>query len=596
MHRVSYVAIENLRACRSIRLPLGPYTPLVGQNNTGKSTILEAIKWALKPAALKSTDFCDPLKPVIVSLKIEGVTAELLNNVPDKKHRSAIEPYCLNGELWIRVHATGPTAKAQAAQVWDVDKYSGAGVPAEWRDYPTGLPQAVSALLPDPLYIEAMDDVAEDLGRAKAGTTIKLLLDEIMAPILAAHTELQQALETMRGVLGVDGASRSSHLQEFDAEATSALEAFFPGLTLDLDIKTVDIKDFFKAGDLNVTDKTTGDRRRFDQMGTGAQRAIQMALIRHLAQARNPNRGKTSRRLLLIDEPELYLHPQGVVRLREALAELSKTGFQIIFSTHSPMMLSRENAADTLIVSKPDSSGATVRTPLRDAVKQALQDAPSQSRTLFELGNLADIYFSDKVVLCEGKTDRRLLPLAYERLYAETPEAKGISFISIGSCADIPKALPVLKAMGIPAYAIADLDFAFTYARQGNQALLAGDAREVADAKKVLTTLVATDGVCLGTNGLPMKSKTGGPSAENAWELFAAHEDGSKIAAEVHSQLKSVSVWIWKQGCIETVTGEPGKGESAIGAQEEWLLESDAQTVCAMMPAFKECLDWVRSQ
>lgn len=577
-------------------MPLGPYTPLVGQNNTGKSTILQAIRWALKPSALKASDFCDLSKPLAVSMKIEGVTEEILRRVPERKHRTAIAPYCRDGVLWIRVHATGTKANAQSRHVWDADRYSGEDVPAVWRDYPTGLPQAVSALLPEPLYIEAMHDVTEDLGKAKAGTTIKRLLDEIMTPVLSAHSELQEALDTMRGVLSVSGKSRSSHLEDFDAQSTKALEAFFPGLLLDLDIQVVDIRDLFKAGDLNVTDKTTNDRRRFDEMGTGAQRAIQMALVRYLAQLRYPDSEAKSRRLLLIDEPELYLHPQGVVRLRNALGQLSERGFQVVFSTHSPLMLSRENAADTLIVRKTDASGAAVRIPLRDAVEKALQDAESQSRTLFELGNLAEIYFSDKVVLCEGKTDRRLMPLAYERLYAESPESAGISFVSVGSCADIPKALPVLRAMGISACAVADLDFAFTHARVGSHALLTLDSPEMNEAKRLLATLAADSGIALGDNGLPVKSKTGGLTAAEAWERFAAHADGSSIVGVVHEQLKYKSVWIWKEGSIETITGRARKGEGAIIDQEHLLLSQGASQIEATMPALKYCLDWVRAQ
>jgi hypothetical protein len=38
------------------------------------------------------------------------------------------------------------------------------------------------ALLPDPLTVQAMNDIGEDLGKGKAGTTINNLLDEIMGP------------------------------------------------------------------------------------------------------------------------------------------------------------------------------------------------------------------------------------------------------------------------------------------------------------------------------------------------------------------------------------------------------------------------------
>ncbi len=139
---------------------------------------------------------------------------------------------------------------------------------------------------------------------------------------------------------------------------------FFPGLALDLDLQVVQVKEFFKAGDLHVTDRMTGGRRRFDQIGTGAQRSIQMTLICYLAEARSSTPKEASRRLLLIDEPELYLHPQGVRRLRQALSELANAGFQIVFSTHSPLMLSRENAANTVIVCKTFEDGVMTRKEL----------------------------------------------------------------------------------------------------------------------------------------------------------------------------------------------------------------------------------------
>lgn len=161
--------------------------------------------------------------------------------------------------------------------------------------------------------------------------------------------------------MSTDGRQRSGHLIEFDQQATKTLEHFFPGLALDLDLQVVDVKEFFKAGDLHVTDKLTGDRRRFDQMGTGAQRAIQMALIRYLAQTRSATAEYPSRRLLLIDEPELYLHPQGIRRLRQALPTLSQAGFQVVFATHSPLMLNRDNAADTVIVRKSKETGCLTR-------------------------------------------------------------------------------------------------------------------------------------------------------------------------------------------------------------------------------------------
>lgn len=593
MHRLSHLVIKNFRACRDVSLPLEGYTPLVGQNNTGKSTILQAVEWVLKPKALSTTDFADPDNPVEVAACIDGVSDEVLNQIPDANHRRAIAPYCREGRLWIRVAATGTSAKAIRKQVWDVDQCPHDGRPEHWRNYPTGLPEAVSALLPEPLVVQAMHDVGEDLGKAKGGTTIKGLLDEIMGPLLEAHAELQSALDTIHHVLSADGDNRSDHLQQFDTDATNALTHFFPGLTLDLDLQVVDVKEFFKAGDLHVTERSTGDRRRFDEMGSGAQRGIQMALIRYLAKMRTSEADNPARRLLLIDEPELYLHPQGVRRLRHALASLSDAGFQVVFSTHSPLMLSRDNAADTVVVGKTAEEGVETHKPLRQTVEEAIEGAESQSRALFELSNLAEIYFAERVVICEGKTDRRLLPLAYEQLYGQPPELDHIAFVSLGSCADIPKALPVLTAMGIRACAVADLDFAYTHARKGG--LLRREASDIVDAQRVLARLQPEHGFLLNGNGFPQSDKQNGWLAADVWACFAADGEGRAIAEGSHADLKEQGVWAWPQGCIEQITGIDAKGEDAIIEQEQWLNEMSATDIENQMPAFKACFDWIRS-
>ncbi|MEI2453121.1 ATP-dependent endonuclease [Lysobacter firmicutimachus] len=592
MHRVSHIHITNFRACRHVSLLLGDLTPLVGQNNTGKSTVLSAIGLVLSPSALTNGDFSDPSLPVTVAACIEGIDATLLATIPDPKHRSAMSPYIVDEKLWIRISAAA-AGKKPTQQVWEPSSYTGIGIPEQWRAYPTGLPEAVSALLPEPLHIVAMEDLTEDLGKAKSGTTIKGLLDEVMAPVLATHESLSSALATIREILSTNGTERSPHLRTFDKKATEALADFFPGLSLDVDLPIVDLKEFFRAGDLYVTDQLTGERRRFDQMGTGTQRAIQMALVRYLAEARKPENSISYRRLLLIDEPELFLHPQGVRHLREALRNLAGAGFQVVFSTHSPLMLSKEIAPDTVIVSRK-STGTTVRRPLREAVTSALSDSESQSRALFQLGNVAEIYFCEKIILCEGKTELRLLPLAYERIYGHAPELDRICFVSLGSGSDITKGLPVLHVMGISAFAVADLDFAFVEARKGGaSAWLSKDADDLKQVKAILARLSASSGLPLGENGLPIKG--GGHTAAETWAAFAQDSEGKTYAESAHDALIAKGVWLWSTGCIEHVIGASDKGEDAIFYQENCLSVLGPSEIEASMPALKALFEWIRS-
>jgi putative ATP-dependent endonuclease of the OLD family len=593
MHKIGFIDIVGLRACHHVSLPLESFTPLVGQNNAGKSTILFALAWVLKPTALEPTDFSKAGEPILVTARIDGITEEVQKLIPEPKHQAAIAPFCASGSMWIRVVGIAPGARGFTCEVFDVEKYAGRGVPVAWRNYPTGLPQAVSALLPEALQIDAMEDLGEDLGKAKAGSTLKSLLDLIMGPIVEAHAELLAAMQTVQNILSTEGKSRSGHLKTFDEGATKALADFFPGLAIELGLQTVEMKEFFKAGSLNVTDVETGDRRTFDQLGTGSQRAIQMALIRHLADLKMGPKPVAVRRLLLIDEPELYLHPQGVKRLRQALATLSHIGFQVVYATHSPLMLSRENAADAVIIRKDKAHGTLARLPLRHAVAGAFDDAQAQSRTLFELGNLAEIYFCDLAVLCEGKTEKRLLPLLYERLRGRHPELDQVAFVAVGACSDIPKALPVLAAMGIQACGIADLDFAFTEARKGQQPMLPKDDETLVRSKDVLKRLQPQHGYPLGDNGLPMKDKKTGWQAADTWAVFAQDADGAQISAGLHDALLERRLWVWKVGCMENVIGHEEKGEDAILAQELSISAMDAAAIEKSMPTVVKCFGWL---
>ncbi|MBK9497780.1 MAG: AAA family ATPase [Leptospiraceae bacterium] len=595
MHEISYISINNFRACKSIEFPLGGYTPLVGQNNSGKTTILDAIQWVLKPTTLSESDFNDVNKPVQVIIKIEGITSNLLEKIIEKKHKAAIEPYCKDGVLWISVKNTPPSAgKASIIQeIWDIEKYSDNGIPSQWRSYPTGLPQAVNILIPTPLYITAMDDLSEDLGKAKAGTTIKDLLDEIMKPILSTHAELKSAMKTISDILCVDGETRSDILKKFDTEATNYVSEFFPGLSLDINLQMVDIKDFFKAGDLYVTEKYTGDRRRFDNIGSGAQRSIQMALVRYLAEYKSKNPENVSRRLLFIDEPELYLHPQGVRRLREALYKLSNSGFQIIFSTHSPLMLNRENASNTIIINKDNTHGVIRKMPLKQAVQTAFSDAEAQSRTIFELGNLAEIYFSKTVIICEGKTDYRILPLIYEKIYDHSPDLEQICFVPVGSCSSIAKAQKVLEAMEINAIGIADLDFAFTHARV--QKIISND-EDMKRTQERLKFLQKENKFFLDlVTGLP--NNKGDIDAEAAWGLFANDGEGKKIVTKVHNELKEKKIWVWKEGSIEQVINSSNeKGEKGIIENENIIVQMKKNEIIKSMKPVKDFFDWLLSE
>ena len=175
------VAISNFKSISNATLPLGPYTPLIGYNNSGKSNSIGAIQWLLRKSLLARTDFHDSTLPIEVTGHISGVTAAYVAAMPAAQQRQ-ITPYIVDEQIKIKRSQTPTATKVSelGLSVWD----HSAGT---WTPNPTGIDNALSALLPEPIRIGAMEDAAEDSSKAKTSTTIGKLLAEFIAPVRAAH-------------------------------------------------------------------------------------------------------------------------------------------------------------------------------------------------------------------------------------------------------------------------------------------------------------------------------------------------------------------------------------------------------------------------
>jgi hypothetical protein len=592
MHALTYIKISNLRSCLSTELSINEFTPIVGYNNAGKSTILSAIEWLLAPTALTATDFNVTDQPLIVEGKVVGIADAILDAMPNN-HAQAIRPYLSNGEIRIRRKMPSPgtaaTAKLEVRDLGVTDE----SADTAWRSNPTGLDGAIKAIFPTPIRVQAMEKAGDDVGKSSKTNTIGRLITAITEEVKRAHeAEFTIALKTIRDRLAADGESRAVELQTLDTEASEQLEDLFPGLSLKIDLAPPEIPDLFKSGTVQVIESDgPGCIRSFDSVGHGAQRCIQMALIRHLAAKTAASAESPRTTLLLIDEPELYLHPQGIEQVRLALKKLSQNGYQVVFSTHSPALITRDSAPDTVIVRKNGTPLTTsARNPLRAATAAAISLAAHQSRMIFELGRASEVFFSDKVLLVEGKTEARLLPKAYEALRGKSLKGDRLGLVAVDSSSNLVPAKRVLMEMQIEAIALADLDFAFKVApRQG---LLPDTDSDLATALPILARLsmVAGADFLLETDGLPKKGGTLEPA--DAWAAFAADPDGRAVAESLHAKLLPHGFWLWVVGTIEDALGGAGKGETAIQSLELLIPAKTPAAIRTDLPLFAALLDW----
>ncbi len=538
MHYISSVEIENFRSCQNVIVELSPFTPLVGYNNAGKSNIILAVQWLIKGKSLENKDFfndsdCSPDSAEVIGT-IEGITEGLLNTLGDV-HKSKIEKFIDNSQLKIK----RSQSKNNKSELWVWND-------SKWNKNPTGIDNAIKVLFPEPIRIGAMDNATEDVSKSKTSTTIGKLLSEFISPIKDEHeTKLKPHFDEIQKSLSAQGDSRLSELNKFDTSINEKIKDFFPDMSLKIDIKTPSFDEIFKDGGTIRVYENGNEGRDCSAYGHGAQRAIQMALIRHLADIKSSDSDPSPTTLLLIDEPELYLHPFAIEQTREALKTLSKKGYQVLFSTHSPQMITAKDAQNTLLIRK-ESHSTKVRKRLGKAIQETVPDSNSQEELLFSLTHSSQILFSEIVVLAEGKTEQRLFPFLFEKVSKKTLGQKNIAFIQLDGVGNTAKSMKILHAMDLPAKAIVDLDYILLYAKHHG---LDDKCADFESVNSIFQRLEIEGKVSL-KSGSPKKFDN---NSEKPFSLLAQELEAKNAIENIHNLFKSKNVWVWKQGTIENI-------------------------------------------
>lgn len=554
MHHISEVHIRNFKSIRDHKFPLSKYTPLVGYNNAGKTNVLKALLWLLKRTSLSAADFNDQSQTVVVEVDVSGVDEDILSGVGDT-HRVRISPYIVDGKFRIRRQQSSPGQSTSdiRLEIWDPRPAGKDG--DQWGSTPTGIEQSITALFPEPIHIGAMENATEDVSKFGTSTTIGKLLKEIMDPVTQRHeTSVLRALEGLGGQLSANSVNKDPSLMALDKQIGAEIDTLFPGVTVKTHVPLPEFSDLMKAATIKIFEGRSDPQegRYASSFGHGAQRSIQMALIKSLAERRRATSDATNRTtLLLIDEPELYLHPQAIAVLKKALRGLAGEGYQVVFTTHSANMIGVNDAADTLLIRRDktgEDKGTTCLPTLREGVVKAIGHGSHQAETLFELSNSSNILFAQMVVLAEGKTEKALLPDLIQYHTGESLVDAKIALVPLGGSGNVPDAVEVLKAMGLPCKAIVDLDFAFKVAPDhgwldpSHQSLLA--------LKQILSDLARRGDIALGRDGLPTRRDNFlGP--EQGWECLAKQEAAIQHILRLHDELKSQSLWLWPGGAIE---------------------------------------------
>ena len=568
-----------------MELHLNAFSALVGANNVGKSNILNAIHWFVRPDKLEKSHFNESSNAIIIEGDIAGISTELLDAL-DSSHASRLRRFVGNEMISFRRTMEQPGAGSTATlEVWNPETQA-------FEVNPTGIPSAISALFPEPVRVEAMVDAPEDAAKNKTTTTLGKLLAKLSVPVEEGQgARLNELFGEVGKLFSSEGENRAEELKEFDRDATQAVQDYFPGIGISVHFPQPSLPELFKSGTVRVKEDGADESREFSELGHGAQRSIQMAMVQLLAARAKRDSDSPRCTLLLIDEPELYLHPQAIEQVRRSLKKLSETGYQVVFSTHSPLLIDRGDLSETNIVYKPDlRTGTKVNKRVSESVREVLEgDALKQSQVLFELGNAIEILFCRKVLLVEGDTEPKVIPSLYSAVRGCSLRADKTGVVRLSGSGDTGKALQVLKVIGVNARALVDLDFAFKQAVRSGLIEEGNPHRQA--VRQWFRDHQTSHEITLCDEGFPTKQSDGG--AERAYQKMAQDGANAESIQSLHDELKAKAVWLWRKGSIEQVMGIDHKNDPTAMTCKCLDLENKGPTALAEEEECRAFCEWL---
>jgi putative ATP-dependent endonuclease of OLD family len=222
--------------------------------------------------------------------------------------------------------------------------------------------------------------------------------------------------------------------------------------------------------------------------------------------------------LIIVDEPELHLHPRWQSALFALFEKLAKsTGNQFVLATHSPTFIS---PASIQYVSRVFSEKQ------RSDIVRLNSTALPNAKHLFNVVNSQNnerVFFTDKVVLVEGLSDR----IVFERVLEIVAKQNGIQgipsleVVSVGGKGLFAAYQKLLAACHVKWVVIADLDYIEQVGNSDVKKLFIINADEI--KTDVIDNVKSLDGAALTKRIEEALSSGDWKDAQDLWAYIKSH-------------------------------------------------------------------------
>jgi putative ATP-dependent endonuclease of the OLD family len=390
--RLIRFSVRNYRSIKSTpRINVDQNLTIIGPNNEGKSNIVRALVAALR--------ILEEHGESRRSIGIGGIALRPLSNPARHLRRESSYDWTSDCHVGLQNVDGASTSFYLEFQLSDLD------VSEFYKD----INSTINGFLPIEIHIDRLNvpyfevkkqgkakaflqersaEVARFVGKRLSINHIPAVrtADEAIAAVSALastslrrvqnHPDYQEALATIERI-------HKPLYEELELQLSQSLQRFLPSIRdVTLDITASSISRALRSVDIFIDD---GQVTSLRNKGDGVISLVGMALLARLREST----GSTFNTILAIEEPESHLHPRAIHSIREILDNIG-ADYQVIVTTHSPVLADRLNLQSNVIVQNSQARVATDISEIREALGVRVSDNLSHARI---------------VIVCEGPGD-----------------------------------------------------------------------------------------------------------------------------------------------------------------------------------------------
>jgi len=510
------VTVHNWRSICDLKVSSEDLMIFIGQNNHGKSNILSAILFFFGEIGLDGLDFHRTTDELFVEILFgeldendritfkKYVTSK--NNMRVRKKATKGGGFSYHGyveasqEDWLKEENIAQYSKREDAQALPLayllpatgritkDAFRRAqeqfiqqhrndlALSCEMESGPfLGAKNVAKGIFGEVYYVPSVKKAEDDLS-AKGRSVFSALYARVINKMSETNREFQEAKQRIASLMrilnktnedGTENKERPPELRSFEESLEAELAHW--STKIDVEIIPPEIDDIFRVGATVWVDD--GIRTDVGRKGQGLQRALIFALVRSLAKltrlereiskksdgqdAEALSRQASKSSYFVLEEPELYLHPQAQRELFDSLVDLSKAESQVLLCTHSSSFISLDRYRSICIVRKNTiEEGTTIFQCTEDLFAEA-SDKALFNLTYWINPDRGELFFARKVVLTEGPSEKTVIPLLAGKLGIFRHD---FTVVDCGSKNSIPSYLQLLNKFRIPYVTVCDRD------------------------------------------------------------------------------------------------------------------------------------------